>query len=235
MTDITALVERLRKWEADLKAYRMVTLGIADEAADALTAQAEEIARLEARADAAHQRQHYAEQERDEAEREIERLRRTYWHGDSTGRDPVTELDTLRRAVADLLHYNPDTWPEHGNAPLAISAALASRLMEVERLTKWVDDLQSGMWVNCVYCGHRYGPGETTPTSMADALKEHIERCPKHPMSACRAEIERLRGGFTQQDVDFLRSFGNAQMDIAEGPMLHDLANRIAARLPEND
>ena len=209
MTDITALVERLRAKTLPHPTNENAVVEDVDatEAADALTAQAEE----------------------------IERLRRTYWHGDSTGRDPVTELDTLRRAVADLLHYNPDTWPEHGNAPLAISAALASRLMEVERLTKWVDDLQSGMWVNCVYCGHRYGPGETTPTSMADALKEHIERCPKHPMSACRAEIERLRGGFTQQDVDFLRSFGNAQMDIAEGPMLHDLANRIAARLPEND
>lgn len=40
-----------------------------------------------------------------------------------------------------------------------------------ERLKHWVDDLQSGMFVNCVYCGHRYGPGETTPVSMADALK----------------------------------------------------------------
>ena len=219
MTDITALVEALTflldmaedcgsfRASPDAEDCDAPRMALARQAAGLLAAQAEE----------------------------IERLRRTYWHGDSTGRDPVTELDTLRRAVADLLHYNPDTWPEHGNAPLAISAALASRLMEVERLTKWVDDLQSGMWVNCVYCGHRYGPGETTPTSMADALKEHIERCPKHPMSACRAEIERLRGGFTQQDVDFLRSFGNAQMDIAEGPMLHDLANRIAARLPEND
>jgi polyhydroxyalkanoate synthesis regulator phasin len=59
---------------------------------------------------------------------------------------------------------------------------------DVERLTSWVADLQSGMYVNCVYCGHRYGPGETTPVSMADALKAHIETCPQHPMSALRAE-----------------------------------------------
>lgn len=63
---------------------------------------------------------------------------------------------------------------------------------ENERLESWVSDLQSGMYVNCVYCGHRYGPGETTPVSMADALKAHVEQCPKHPMSALKAEVERL-------------------------------------------
>lgn len=62
-----------------------------------------------------------------------------------------------------------------------------------ERLTAWIDDLQSGMYVNCVYCGHRYGPGETTPVSMSDALKAHVEQCPQHPMSALRAENEQLR------------------------------------------
>jgi hypothetical protein len=61
---------------------------------------------------------------------------------------------------------------------------------EIERLNKWVSDLQSGMYVNCVYCGHRYGPGETTPVSMADALKAHVEQCPKHPMSTLRAAFE---------------------------------------------
>ena len=56
-------------------------------------------------------------------------------------------------------------------------------LAENARLTAWVADLQSGMYVNCVYCGFSYGPGETTPVSMADALKAHVEQCPKHPMS----------------------------------------------------
>ena len=60
-------------------------------------------------------------------------------------------------------------------------------------LRQWVTDLQSGMYVNCVYCGHRYGPGETTPVSMADALKEHVESCPQHPMSALKADRDRLR------------------------------------------
>lgn len=59
-----------------------------------------------------------------------------------------------------------------------------------EKLRAWVADCQSGMYVNCVYCGHRYGPGETTPVSMADALKAHIERCDEHPMAALRSAYE---------------------------------------------
>jgi len=43
---------------------------------------------------------------------------------------------------------------------------------ENQRLASWVADLQSGMFINCVYCGHRYGPKDEVP--------EHIEVCPKH-------------------------------------------------------
>lgn len=63
---------------------------------------------------------------------------------------------------------------------------------EIARLKQWIADLQSGMYINCVYCGHRYGPGETTPVSMADALKAHIEVCPEHPMSKLTAKYKRL-------------------------------------------
>ena len=48
---------------------------------------------------------------------------------------------------------------------------------------QWVADCQSGMYVNCVYCGHRYGPQDTTPVSMAEMLKTHIAACPRHPMA----------------------------------------------------
>ena len=61
-----------------------------------------------------------------------------------------------------------------------------------DHLRRWVADLMSGMYVNCVYCGHRYGPRESALTSMADVLKRHIERCPEHPLSHAWAEIERL-------------------------------------------
>lgn len=54
---------------------------------------------------------------------------------------------------------------------------------EIERLENWVDDLQANMYINCVYCGHRYGPEDEVPATMADILKRHISICPKHPMS----------------------------------------------------
>lgn len=63
---------------------------------------------------------------------------------------------------------------------------------DVERYKSWVNDLHSGMYINCVYCGHQYGPKDRVSMAMADVLKEHIEKCPKHPMSLLRAENERL-------------------------------------------
>src|SRR3990167_837079 len=77
----------------------------------------------------------------------------------------------------------------------SIIAAFAVEVAEEQtrELKQWVDDLQSGMYVNCVYCGHRYGPGETTPVTMADALKAHVEQCLSHPMSALKAREARLR------------------------------------------
>lgn len=63
---------------------------------------------------------------------------------------------------------------------------------EIERLQQHVNDLQAGMYINCVYCGHRYGPDDEVPATMADALKEHVEQCPKHPMSALKQIVESL-------------------------------------------
>lgn len=66
-------------------------------------------------------------------------------------------------------------------------------LNEKEELVQWVNDLQSGMYVNCVYCGYRYGPKDEVPESMAEVLKKHIEECPKHPMSKLKKENEELK------------------------------------------
>ena len=68
-------------------------------------------------------------------------------------------------------------------------------LLEKEnaRLRVWVSDLLSGMYVNCVYCGHRYGPAKDTPVAMADVLKAHIEVCPEHPLSIIRLHFSRLK------------------------------------------
>jgi len=70
--------------------------------------------------------------------------------------------------------------------------------MTNEQLEQWIDDLQSGMYINCVYCGHRYGPNSGPSTkkfniTMRKALEEHISSCPKHPLSAAKDEITVLK------------------------------------------
>lgn len=104
------------------------------------------------------------------------------------GWDPVTKelaLD-LGEARAELVE-----WKRMRNE--AMAAATANREL-IGELEAWVLDLQSGMYVNCIYCGHRYGPSETTPVSLADVLKAHVEKCPKHPMSQMRTALSGLLG-----------------------------------------
>jgi hypothetical protein len=50
--------------------------------------------------------------------------------------------------------------------------------LKVKRLEQWISDLQSGMHLNCVYCGHRYGPGVSV-----EVLHDHIQQCPHHPLT----------------------------------------------------
>lgn len=59
-------------------------------------------------------------------------------------------------------------------------------------LKQWITDLQSGMYVNCVYCGHRYGPKEKTPPTNAEMLKKHIATCPKHPLAEALSVVKKL-------------------------------------------
>jgi uncharacterized Zn-finger protein len=64
---------------------------------------------------------------------------------------------------------------------------------ENKRLTAWVADLQSGMTVNCVYCGHSYGYNTKTPVSKAQMLYDHIKVCKQHPLSKALKENKKLK------------------------------------------
>jgi hypothetical protein len=105
---------------------------------------------------------------------------------------PAQKADPCLDLIADLYHRGVLEELEHKKLWLAITTLNDIWAEEAGRMQDWVNDLQSGMYVNCVYCGHRYGPGETTPVSMADALKAHIEQCPKHPMSALKRQVDRM-------------------------------------------
>lgn len=104
--------------------------------------------------------------------------------------DMVSDLCNGRKKWIMSVPAEADRDPD-----LVISHSLhdiSDLLAEIDRLKAWVNDLQSGLYVNCVYCGHQYGPSETTPVTMADALKAHIEQCPEHPMSKLKAQNDQL-------------------------------------------
>ncbi len=90
---------------------------------------------------------------------------------------------------------------------------------ELERLRQWVDDLQAKMYINCVYCGHKYGPEDEVQSSMADVLKSHVEKCPSHPMSKLKRELEVLRvaehmlRGYLKWAVEYIRKGFTEQQD----------------------
>ncbi len=43
-----------------------------------------------------------------------------------------SQIEEMRKAFAELLGCDPETWPEHGNAPLAMTAAFALALKKAE-------------------------------------------------------------------------------------------------------
>lgn len=84
---------------------------------------------------------------------------------------------------------------------------------EVERLTQWIHDLQSDMYINCVYCGYRYGPNGQVPVTMAQVLKDHVEKCEKHQMHemhALKNEVERMRNIGMKISHEVEQSLGKA-------------------------
>lgn len=60
---------------------------------------------------------------------------------------------------------------------------------KIARLEAWIADLQNGGYVNCVYCGMRYGEGPDAAVALEPALKAHVEQCPEHPLAKLTARL----------------------------------------------
>ena len=67
---------------------------------------------------------------------------------------------------------------------------------QIKELEAWIADLQSGLYINCVYCGYRYPPG--TPDVRDKVLYEHIKQCKKHPLSKALERITELEAQLEQ-------------------------------------
>jgi len=109
--------------------------------------------------------------------------------------------------------------------PAALEALgrMESIATDRDRLQAWVHDLQAGMYINCVYCGHRYGPDDEVPATMADVLKEHIEHCPKHPMSTLKARLAQLE--------EALARYGKHRANCGPATPTTDLQSLCTCRL----
>lgn len=81
---------------------------------------------------------------------------------------------------------------DNGCQHLVLQERISELEAENKRLQAWVNDLHKGVYINCVYCGHRYGPEAEVQATMAQVLKDHIEQCPQHPLSAAKQRIAEL-------------------------------------------
>lgn len=99
---------------------------------------------------------------------------------------------------------------------------------QVARQLQWISDMQSGCYINCVYCGHRYGPLETAPVSRAEMLKQHIEVCPEHPMSALKKKHEELLK-WTKELVAMNKAMLDSKNMLSPGPHIAFFAAATAA------
>lgn len=96
--------------------------------------------------------------------------------------------------IESIMDFHPVSMTDALNQGIARSKKQKD---EVARLRRWIDDLQANCFINCVYCGHRYGPDDEVPASMADVLKEHVEQCPDHPMSHLKKKYGQLQAWAT--------------------------------------
>ena len=149
----------------------------------------------------------------------------------------MNDYETLECGDCGVEFENEPGEPHQIQDGLCNACTRPRLLEEIKRLNVWVSDLQSGMYVNCVYCGHRYGPGETTPVSMADALKAHVEGCPKHPMSALKAELGRRAERIAEletlivgvRELDALMRHILKDHGCDQGPVLESLISKATA------
>lgn len=113
--------------------------------------------------------------------------------------------------------------------PHYLQGLIDIRDKEIKRLEEWISDLHSNKYINCVYCGHRYGP-DTVPPSR-EILHEHITKCEKHPLCEALQLLKEQKAAVKK----FLEAEGHDlchenRCELAEAFGLEDLAPRLVTR-----
>ena len=90
--------------------------------------------------------------------------------------------------------YSDKSPPARTEREVAMETVIDQQRAEIERLKQWVEDLQGEAWVNCVYCGFRFGPVEKFPVSTTEIFTKHLRQCD--------AALKEIANTVTVEDVD---------------------------------
>ncbi len=147
------------------------------------------------------------------------------------------EKDDLYCQLAEAQPPQCPSWQSDGTCSESVEYDnLRKQLAEAQQ---WVHDLQSGMFINCVYCGHRYGPKDKVACTMQEVLKRHVEQCPKHPMSVLKAQLEKATSaldGQTASRENFEGAWERAEAQLVrQNNLLVETSGRLGKARAERD
>ena len=72
-------------------------------------------------------------------------------------------------------------------------------MSRTEEMQKEIDRLSDLLWGSrCVYCGEVVGVDRKNQDVADEVLRKHVKGCPKHPLGAALARVERLEGALRE-------------------------------------
>lgn len=77
---------------------------------------------------------------------------------------------------------------------------------EILRYDAWIEDILSEKYVNCAYCGHRYG--KENDSANMEAVRKHVENCSKHPMAKEKERADKAEA-LARELVELLKEADN--------------------------
>ena len=131
-------------------------------------------------------------------------------------------IDALRRSVAEIIGADPNTWPDHKNAPLAISAVVGLRAGAIKQLRKERDDVAQQLVQSEI--------GKREISEAHDAMQIEVGKLKDLEVSRCvkingyivdnarlAEEVERLRAKIERMERQEPAGYGVLYVEAANG------------------